>query len=118
MSLVYFRTAERPDLQFWLQDDDGVLINFASGYTFAWRLGTPGDAAVFEKTTGIAGAAGAGTEPSGTPNIVLTFTADELDDVTAGNYVWQLQATTSTLDRFFEGTIRIKDVIAAAVVIP
>jgi hypothetical protein len=113
MSLIYFRTAERPDLQFWLQDDDGVLINFASGYTFAWRLGTPGDAAVFEKTTGIAGAAGVGTEPSGTPNIVLTFTADELDDITAGNYVWQLQATTSTLDRFFEGTIRIKDVITA-----
>jgi hypothetical protein len=111
MSLVYFRSAERPDLQFWLLDDDGVLINFASGYSFAWRLGTPGSAAVYEKTTGITGAAGAGVEPSGTPNITITFSADDLDDVDAGNYVWQLQATTSTLDRFFEGTIRIKDVI-------
>jgi len=115
VSLTYFRTAERPDLQFWLLDDDGALINFSTGYTFAWRLGVPGAAASFEKTTGITGAAGAGAEPAGTPNILLTFTADELDDVTAGAYTWQLQATSSSLDRFFEGTIRIKDVIAAAV---
>ena len=79
MSLTYFRTAERPDLQFWLLDDDGALINFSTGYTFAWRLGVPGAAASFEKTTGITGAAGAGAEPAGTPNILLTFTADELE---------------------------------------
>jgi hypothetical protein len=113
-SLVYFRTAERPDLRFWVLDDDGVLIDFSTGYTLAWRLGVPGSAATFEKTTGITGAAGDGVEPSGDANVTLTFGADELDDVTAGLYVWQLHATTTTLDRVFEGTILIKDVIGAA----
>lgn len=111
MGLKYFRTAERPALEFWLTDDDDNLINFASGYTFTFKLGTPGEAATFTKTTGITGAAGVGTEPSGTPNVTITFTAAELDSLTIGSTRWQLTATTSGLDRFFQGGIEIRDVI-------
>jgi hypothetical protein len=111
MSLVYYRTAELPDLQFWLLDDDGALVNLASGYTFSFKLGTPGAVASFDKTTLITGAAGSGTEPSGTPNLTIAFAADELDDIDPGRYVWQLTATSTSLDRVYQGTIQIKDVI-------
>ncbi len=109
--LRYYRTAERPDLRLWLLDDDGALINFASGYTFAFKLGQPGSAATFTKTTGITGAAGSGTETSGTPNVTLTFTAAELDGLTAGATTWQLRATTSGLDRVYQGQFALHDVI-------
>lgn len=111
MSLVYYRTSERPDIKFWLLDDDGTLVNFASGYTFAFKLGSPGSAATFTKTTGITGAAGSGTESSGTPNVTISFTAAELDALTAGPYSWQLRATTSSLDRIYQGQFTLNDVI-------
>lgn len=109
--LVYHRTAERPELQLWLLDDDEALIDFSTGYTFAFKIGHLGAAAVFTKTTGITGAAGSGTEPSGTPNVTIVPTAAELDNVTAGNYKWQLRATSSSLDRVFQGDFVLRDVI-------
>jgi hypothetical protein len=110
-TLRYYRTAERPDIKLWLADSNGNLIDFSTGYTFAFKLGNPGAAADFTKTTGIAGAVGAGVEPSGTPNITLTFTAAELDGLTAGAYLWQLRATTGGLDRYFQGPFHLHDVI-------
>jgi hypothetical protein len=110
-NLVYVRTAERPDLKLWIEDDDGALIDFSSGYTFAFKLGHLGAAAVFTKTTGITGAAGSGTAPSGTPNVTITFSAAELDSVTAGKLKWQLRATTGGLDRVYQGDFVIRDVI-------
>jgi len=109
--LHYYKTAERPDIRLWLLDDAGALVNFATGYTFELKLGIPGDAAVFTKTTGIAGAAGAGVEPSGTPNVVITFTAGELDNIPARTYTWQIRATNATLDRIYQGIAVIHDVI-------
>jgi hypothetical protein len=109
--LRYYRTAERPDIRLWLLDDDGALVDFASGYTFTFKLGSPGSAASFTKTTGITGAAGAGTETSGTPNVTLTFTAAELDGLTAGTTTWQLRATTGGLDRVYQGQFALHDVI-------
>ena len=103
MSLAYYLTADRPDIQLWILDDDGALIDFSSGYTFAFKIGIRGQAADLTKTTGITGAAGAGTEPSGTPNVVIAFTAGELDGLTAGRYHWQLRATTGGLDRVYQG---------------
>jgi hypothetical protein len=110
-SLTYFKTAERPDIAMWIVDDDGDLVDFSTGYTFTWKLGDPGSAATFTKTTLITGAAGSGTEISGTPNIMLQFAAAELDAVTADNYTWQLTATTSSLSRVYQGRITIRDVI-------
>jgi hypothetical protein len=112
MGLAYFRTAERPDIQMWLQDEDGALVDFSSGYTFSFKLGHPTQAAVFTKTTGITGAAGSGVQPTGTPNVTLTFTAGELSAVATGTYTWQLTATTGGLDRVWDGKFTLKAVIA------
>lgn len=110
--LRYFRTAERPDIKLWLLDDAGNLIDFSTGYTFAFKVGDPGSTAVFTKTSGITGAAGSGTQTSGTPNITISFTAGELDSVpTTRSYTWQLKATTSSLDRIYQGKITFSDVI-------
>jgi hypothetical protein len=95
----------------WLQDAEGDLVDLSSGYTFTWKIGLRGQAAMFTKTSGISGAAGAGVEPTGTPNVTLDFNAGDLDAVTPGPYVWQLVARTSGLDRVWEGEIRVMDVI-------
>mgnify|MGYP003543996023 CR=1 FL=1 len=108
--LVYHRTAERPALHLWLLDDDGDLTDMSSGYTFSLKVGTAGSTALLTKTTNITGAAGAGTEPTGTPNVVGTWTAGELD-LTPGTYAWQLTCTSSSLDRVFAGSISILNTI-------
>ncbi len=104
--LRYHAGAERPALKLWLQDDDGALIDFSAGYTFEFKVGLAGQAAVLTKTSGIAGAAGAGVEPTGTPNVVVTWAADELA-VTPGAYSWQLKATSVGLDRYFTGVFHV-----------
>lgn len=106
------KTAERPSIELWWQAADGSLIDFTTGYTFTFKVGDPSSAAIFTKTSGITGAAGSGTQQSGTPNITITFTAGELDSVdTSRKYTWQLRATTGGLDRIFEGEIRFLPVI-------
>lgn len=109
--IVLHRTAERPDVKLWLQDDDGTLLNLGSGYTFTFKIGAPGSAASFSKSSGITGAAGAGVEPTGTPNLTLTFTAAELDSLTRGVYTGQIVATTSSLDRVWQFRVTVRDVI-------
>lgn len=109
-TLRYAKSAERPALKLWLLDDDGSLIDFSSGYTFSFKIGQVGSAALLDKSSGISGATGAGTEPTGTPNVTVTWTAGELS-LTPGTYTWQLTATTSGLDRVFQGSIVILDVV-------
>jgi hypothetical protein len=108
--LSYVRNAERPAARLWLFDDDGTLIDFSSGYTFSFKIGVVGATALLTKTTNIAGAVGAGTEPTGTPNVVITWTAGELN-LTPGVYQWQLTCTVTALDRTFTGTFQILDTI-------
>lgn len=110
-TLTYYRTAERPDIQLWLQDYNGNLIDFSTGYTFTFKLGVRGATASFTKTTGITGAAGSGDEPDGTANVTLTFIAAELDNLDAGVYTWQLRATNNSLDRVYQGRFELRDVI-------
>lgn len=110
-TLHYYKTAERPDIRLWLLDDDGDLVDFSSGYTFAFKLGLPGQAATFTKTSGITGAAGSGTQDSGTPNITISFTAGELDSLTAGTSKWQLRATSGSLDRIYQGDFALHNPI-------
>ncbi len=104
--LRYHQGAERPALKLWLLDDDGTLIDFSAGYTFEFRVGLTGSTPLVTKTSGIAGAAGAGGEPTGTPNVVVTWAADELA-VTPGAYSWQLKATSGGLDRYFTGVFHV-----------
>lgn len=112
MTIAYYRTAERPAIKLWLLDDDGALVDFSTGYTFEFKLGAPGAAAAFTKTTGIVGAAGSGTEDSGTPNVTVTFTAGEIDALAVGATMWQIRATASgSLDRVYQGSFTVHDVI-------
>jgi hypothetical protein len=109
-TLRYHKTAERPSAELWLLDDDGTLVDFSTGYTFSLKIGVKGSTALLTKTSGITGAAGAGAEPTGTPNVSVAWSAGELN-LTPARYVWQLTATSSALDRVFEGTFEILDVI-------
>lgn len=113
--LSYHITAERPAAKLWLLDDDGTLIDFSTGgYSWALKVGVKGSTALLTKTSGIVGAVGAGTEPTGTPNCVITWTAGEIaaSDVVAGNtYTFLLTATITSLDRVFEGMFEVKPVI-------
>ena len=110
----YYRTAERPDVQFWLRDSAGNLVDFSSGYTFEFKLGQQGSAATFTKSSGITGAAGSGVPPPGvgTPNVTMTFTAAENDGLVVGTTTWQIKARTgASLDRFWQGAFAVHDVI-------
>ena len=110
--LIYHTQAERPSAKLWVFDDDGTLIDFSTGsYSFVFRVGLPGFPALLTKSSNITGAAGAGVEPSGTPNVVINWTAGELD-IAPGAYTWQLTATTSSLDRVFSGSFVILDDIS------
>lgn len=76
---------------------NGALVDFTSGFTFSAKLagvGTP-QTIVFTKTTGFTGAAGAGSENSGTPNLSVAWsTTGELNAVTAaGRYTLEITAT-------------------------
>jgi hypothetical protein len=106
-----YRGAERPALQFWLRDTAKNLIDFSTGYTFSFKIGYPGQAALLTKTSGIVGAAGSGVDPTGTPNVTVTFSAGELDNVPRGKYEWQITATTGGNDRPFLGPIEVAAVI-------
>lgn len=111
MTVRYYTTAERPALELWILDDDGDLVDFSdAGYTFTLKIGTVGNAALLTKTSGITGAAGAGTEPTGTPNISVAWSAGELA-IAPGNYTCQLTATISGLDRVYQFAIRIDGVV-------
>lgn len=105
------KTAERPAIQLWIRDSNGNLIDFSSGYTFTFKIGYPGRTALLTKTTGIVGAAGAGVEPSGTPNVVISPIAGELDIAKGKAYTGQLTATTGGLDRLYLFPVEIVDVV-------
>ena len=108
--IQYRRSAERPSLQLWLLDDDGDLIDFSTGYTFQLKIGTVGSAALLTKTLGITGDTGSGTEPTGTPNITVSWSTGELD-LAPSVYDWELTCNTAATDRVFAGRIRIVDII-------
>lgn len=105
--IAYHRSAERPSLRLWLQDDDGDLIDFSTGYTFTLKIGPTGGTALLTKTTGITGAAGS----SDIPNVTVDWTAGELD-LTPKSYTWELTARTGSLDRVFSGPIQIMHTVA------
>jgi hypothetical protein len=111
--LRYHKTASLPSAELWLQDDDGTVIDFSTGYTFSLKIGNKGSAAILTKTSGITGAAGSGTEPTGTANVTVAWDDAELASETPGSYTWQLTctATSGGKDRVFEGTFQIIDVI-------
>ena len=81
--LEYFDGQELGDAGLWLRDGKGALVDLSTGYTFevkAWLASAA--TAAFTKTDDISGAAGAGREPDGTPNLVIQWDATgELDQL-------------------------------------
>lgn len=106
----YYRTAELPSIRLWLRDDNKNLVDLTSA-SFVFKVGNPGSAAIFTKSSGITGAAGSGVEPTGTPNVTIAFSAGEWDSVAVGPAAWQIKATIAGQDRFWQGPFHLYDVI-------
>ncbi len=104
-------SAERPGWNIWWLDDAGELIDFSSGYTFSLKIGPRNGTALLTKTTGITGAAGSGVEPTGTPNVVVTWSTGELA-IAQGVYRLELTATTSSTDRVLACDVAITGVVS------
>lgn len=105
--LRYYQGAAEPALKLWLQGDDGQLIDFSTGYTFDYfRVGLAGATPLLSKATGITGAAGAGVEPTGTPNVTVAWAAGDLN-IAVGAYSWTLKATKGGLPRYFGGVFHV-----------
>jgi hypothetical protein len=115
-TIQYAKGAVRPDLSLWVYDDDGELIDFSTGFTFTVRIGDRGKPAVKQKTTGIVGAAGSGSEDDddGVPNLRIQWAAGDLD-VTPGEYTIQINADAGggTTPRYFFRDIEIIDIVLA-----
>ena len=92
-TVSYTAGSNRPVTSLWLTDDNDALIDLSTGYTFTVRVGT-GNVLTFAKTSGITGAAGSGTETSGTANLTITWaTSGELIALTPGRYQMDVVAT-------------------------
>jgi hypothetical protein len=110
-NLRYHEGAALPALKLWVLDDDGTLIDFSTGWTFNYfKIGHKGAAAVLTKTTGLTGAAGAGVEPTGTPNVTVAWASGDLS-ITPAVYGWDMKCTKDGLPRFFSGSIEISETI-------
>lgn len=106
----YKRNAELPSLEIWWFDDDNNLVDLSSASGFTLKVGNVGQAAVLTKTTGITGAAGSGTEGSGTPNVTVAWAAGDLD-LTPGAYTMELYATFPQGQRDLECSFTVLDTI-------
>lgn len=107
----YDRTAELPSLEIWWLDDDGALVNMSTASGFSLKIGAIGAAALLTKTSGITGAAGAGVEPTGTPNVTVAWSAGELD-LEPGPYTLQLTATFTGGQRVLKCSFLVEDVVS------
>jgi hypothetical protein len=73
---------------------NGSLVDYSSGYTFTGKLAAVSSPAtvIFTKTTGFTGAAGSGTETSGTPNLTVAWaTSGELNTSTLSSVAYLLE---------------------------
>jgi|SRR5262245_52904507 len=102
-AIDYVPGAELPDIPLTWRDSTGQPINFASGYTFTLRLGTP---STTTKSSGITGAATA-------PNITVSLTAGEWDAVPVGQWQAQLWArrTSDSKDRVMPLVVNVNPAI-------
>lgn len=93
-----------PDASFRWLDSSGAPINFTTGWTFSMKIGQPPNLYQVVKTTGFTGGAGA----NNTANLVVVWGNNELVNLTAGRWYFQLTATqTSTgKQRILTGSIR------------
>ena len=103
----YIQGAELDKMTVTWLDPDGDPYDFSSGFTFSLKVGDRGSTAVFTKTTGITGAATA-------PNLTVVWAiADELNDLTPGNHLLQIEAirTSDSRSLFMQDTITIVEAV-------
>lgn len=87
-----------PDLGLFVRENTQLITGLGSGHTFALKVASLDGDVLFAKTTGIAGQAGEGFVPLGTPNVVIQWGAEgELDQLSAGTF-WAQLAITRTSD--------------------
>jgi hypothetical protein len=104
MAVEYEIGEELDPLEITWLDADGGVRNFASGWTFEFKLGTLGQAALLTKTSGITG-------NNNSPNVVIDFAVDELT-VPAGSYKGQLRArNAANKDLFTQFDMTINAVV-------
>ena len=106
--VTYIQGSDLPDTAIRWEDSTGTLINYSTGYTFELKVGTPGDAALLTKSTGITGA-------STDPNVTLAWaTSGELNTLAVGIYSAQLKATrgVDSKQRYLPFEIRIDPAIS------
>lgn len=106
-TVSYIQGADLPDLGFELRDEDGNLLQLASGHTFELKAGQPGQAAALAKVTGITGANTA-------PNVTVAWaTSGELNSITPGFYFIDLVVTRSSdsKQRKFRFGLTVNDAI-------
>lgn len=105
--LTWVRGSELPSAEFWWTNRQKALIDFSSGYTFTLKIGKRGAKALTTKTTGITGAVGSGLEPTGVPNLTVSWSTTDLD-IAGGDYDLTIVATNgSSQDRILYDRITI-----------
>jgi hypothetical protein len=99
---------ELDDIEITWTDAVGEVRDFAAGWTFEFKIGLVGSAANVTKITDIVGSDG----PQG-PNVVISFDANDLDTIPAGEYVGQLRArrTADSKDLITQFPVTISAVI-------
>jgi hypothetical protein len=112
MTISIARTAAAPAAGLWLTNSAGQLVDLSTGYTFVVKLGAAAQTALLTKTTGVTGAVGAGVSPSGTPNLTIAWTANELAAIPVGVYQLDVTATQAGLARIWTTSIRLYDAVA------
>jgi hypothetical protein len=91
MAIEYKSGSELPNPELEWKQSDGVLRDFATGWTFLVRVGTADLEALIEKTTGITGSG-----PTA-PNVLIEWDPDELDVLPNAVHTVDVEATfTST----------------------
>lgn len=103
----YIEGADLPDLTLTWKDENDAVINFSTGWTFVLKVGQPGSAALFTKSTGIVGAATA-------PNVTIAWaTTGELNTLSPGTYQAHLIATRTadSKNRYLPFVLPVKDPI-------
>ena len=93
-----------PDANFRWLDASNAPIDFTTGWSFSMKIAQPPNSAQVTKTNGFIGGDGAG----GVANLTVTWEENELADLTAGRWYFQLTATEliSGKQRILTGSIR------------
>lgn len=111
----FFIGSDNPALSIFWRDWTGALVDFSSNYSFVTKVGTTdGSTTSFTKATGHTGAVGSLTATPQVPNLTIAWdTSGELNTLTAGLYLVQIQATNTgdNRQRFMQLIMEMKSVL-------